>query len=174
MLRSKINKHATLCQRNLLTKRKYSYLILVDRTVAVGIRSSTGCSGYLEVSGGRLNLRQPMQGGGLRIRKAQDPGLHCESATREDRAFKIYVCEAANVTANMSMKTDLSVQELINGFPCEHLLNPLTPAYLRLFVLVQNIRTRPSLDQSLCPPIERKNLKDQNQPMRVGEIDFPD
>ena len=79
-------------------------------------------------------MHQPREGRGLRIRKAQNPGLHCEAATREDRAFKNYMYEVANVTANMSMQIDLSVQELINGFSCELLLSPLTPACLRLFV----------------------------------------
>jgi hypothetical protein len=79
-------------------------------------------------------LHQPREGRGLRIRKAQNPGLHCKVANREDRAFKNCMYEVANVTANMSMQIDLSVQELINGFSCEQLLSPLTPACLRLFV----------------------------------------
>ncbi len=174
VLRSKINKHATSCQRNLLTKSKLNYQSIVDRTIAVGIRSSKGCAGYLRVSGGRLNLRQPLEGRGLRIRKAQYPGLHCEPATRVDRAFKNYMYGVANVTLNIVLPIDLLVQELINDFSCEYLLSPLTPVCLRLFVLVQNFPSRPSLDQGLCPLIERTNLKGQNQPIQAGEIDFPD
>jgi hypothetical protein len=70
VLRSKINKHATLCQRNLLTKSKFNYQTLLDRTKGVGIRSSKNFSG-IKLSG---DFNPAFSERGLKVGAPRDAG----------------------------------------------------------------------------------------------------